>query len=185
MAKAPPRFLALLRGINVGGKNVIAKDALRRCFEEIGLSGVRTYIQSGNILFRSDRTRVEELTEAIEHGLSDRFSYAARAVVLSHGSYRSAVRAAPAAWGHDDAQRHNALFTLAGITPKRAIAQLASPRADVETVTAGPGVIFWSVSRKRATRSTWIKLPASPVYQQVTARNHNTVFKLLELFEEI
>ena len=58
MTKAPSRFLALLRGINVGGKNVIAKDALRRCFEEIGLSSVRTYIQSGNILFRSDRTRV-------------------------------------------------------------------------------------------------------------------------------
>ncbi len=185
MAKAPSRFLALLRGVNVGGKNVIAKNALKRCFEDLGFSSVRTYIQSGNILFRSDRTRVEALTEAIQHGLSDRFSYAARAVVLSHGNYRSAVRAAPDAWGHDDAQRHNALFTLTGITPKRVLARLPSPKTDVETVTAGPGVIFWSVSREHVTRSTWIKLPASPVYQQVTARNHNTVFKLLELFEEI
>ena len=53
MAKALPKFLALLRGINVGGKNIIAKDDLRQCFEDLGFESVRTYIQSGNILFRA------------------------------------------------------------------------------------------------------------------------------------
>ena len=185
MAQAPPRFLALLRGINVGGRNIIPKDALRQCFEDLGFHSVRTYIQSGNILFRSDRTNVRELTEAIEHALSDRFSYEARAVVLSRRKYMSAVRAAPDGWGDDDAQRHNALFTLAGITPKRALVQLRPLRTDVDTVTVGPGVIFWSVPKEQQARSTLMKLSASPVYQQVTVRNHNTVSRLLELFEEI
>ena len=78
------RFLALLRGINVGGKNVITKSELKRCFEELGFGGVRTYIQSGNILFRAGETSVKTLTRAIEKELSARFSYAAQAVVLSH-----------------------------------------------------------------------------------------------------
>lgn len=97
------RFLALLRGINVGGKNVITKSELKRCFEELGFGRVRTYIQSGNILFRAGENSVKTLTRAIEKELSARFSYAAQAVVLSHEQYAFAVEAAPEDWGNDDA----------------------------------------------------------------------------------
>ena len=180
-----PRFLALLRGVNVGGKNIVPKNPLRQCFEDMGFRSVRTYIQSGNILFRSAETDVMALTGEIERALSDRFSYNARAVVLSRTSYRFAVDAAPEEWGQNDAQMHHALFTLAETTPKHALSRLRAPKPEVETVTAGPGVIYWSVSRARPTRSTWVKLPASPEYKQVTARNQNTVFRLRELFEEI
>lgn len=179
------RFLALLRGVNVGGKNIVPKDALRECFEDLGFSSVRTYIQSGNILFRSVNTDVPALTEAIERALSGRFSYNARAVVLARNAYRLAVDAAPEDWGQDDALMHHALFTLAGADPEDVLARLPSPRLESETVTAGPGVIYWSVSRARPTRSTWVKLPASREYQKLTARNHNTVFRLRQLFEEI
>ena len=185
MARAHSRFLALLRGINVGGKNVIAKDDLRKCFEGLGFTNVRTYIQSGNILFVSENGRDKELTALIERGLSKRFSYEAQAVVLSHRRYKSAIKAAPDNWGKDDAQKHNALFTLSSITPKRVLAQLPSPKTGIETITTGPGVIFWSVSKKQLTKTTLMKLAKEPVYQQMTIRNHNTAFKLLELFEEL
>ncbi len=180
-----PRFLALLRGVNVGGKNIVPKDALRECFEDLGFRSVRTYIQSGNILFRSAGTDATALTDEIEHALSDRFSYNARAAVLSRSSYRFAVDAAPEDWGRNDAQMHHALFTLAETTPNHVLSRLRAPKPEVETVTAGPGVIYWSVSRARPTRSTWVKLPSSPEYQRLTARNHNTVFRLKQLFEEI
>jgi len=75
MARNAARFPAILRGINVGGKNVIAKDDLRLCFENLGFTNVRTYIQSGKFLFRSEETSAKKLTEVIEAGLSDRFSY--------------------------------------------------------------------------------------------------------------
>lgn len=180
-----PRFLALLRGVNVGGKNIVPKDALRGCFEDMGFSSVRTYIQSGNILFRSKDTDVPALTDEIERALSGRFSYNARAVVLSRSAFRLAVDAAPEDWGQDDERMHHALFTLAGARPEDILARLPSPRLEWETVTSGPGVIYWSVSRTRPTRSTWVKLPASREYQKLTARNHNTVFRLRQLFEEI
>ena len=182
MAKAS-RFLALLRGINVGGKNIIAKDALSQCFQDLGFSNVRTYIQSGNILFQTAETSVKALTTAIEAGLTTRFSYDAQAVVLSRSKYKSAVQAAPDDWGKNDEQKHNALFTLSGITPRRLLAQLPPPTTDIETVTSGPGVIFWSAAKKQLAKTTMMKLAKSPVYLQVTVRNHNTVFKLLELLD--
>ena len=180
-----PRFLALLRGVNVGGKNIVPKDALRGCFEDLGFTSVRTYIQSGNVLFRSKDTDVPALTDDVERALSDRFSYKARAVVLSRRSYLTAVDAAPEEWGRDDAYMHHALFTLAGADPEDILARLQPPRLEWETVCAGPGVIYWSISRSRPTRSTWVKLPASREYQKLTARNHNTAFRLRQLFEEI
>ncbi len=178
------RYVALLRGINVGGNNIIAKDDLRRCFEDLGFARVRTYIQSGNIVFRAAQGEGEQLTARVEAGLSERFSYAARAVVLSYAEYRALLDAAPPAWGEDPAYRHNALFTLAGTTPDEVLASLPPVKDELETVAAGPGVIFWSAEKQRVTRSAFVKLPALPVYQQVTIRNHNTVRRLAALLDE-
>lgn len=178
------RYLALLRGINVGGNNIIAKDDLRRCFEDLGFTNVRTYIQSGNIVFRAASGGPEQLTARVEAGLSDRFSYAARAVVLSHADYRALLDAAPTAWGETPAYRHNALFTLAGTTPAQVVASIPPIKEELESVAAGPGVVFWSAEKERVTRSAFVKLPAHPIYQQVTIRNHNTVRRLATLLEE-
>lgn len=183
MAKRQSQFVALLRGINVGGSNIIAKDDLRQSFEDLGYTDVRTYLQSGNVLFRSDRSSVRDLTGAIEKGLSSRFRYSARAVVISHSKYASALQAAPPTWGADDDRKHNALFTLAGITPKRALSQLPAPEPDIETVTTGPGVIFWSASTRHLGRTTMMKVAGLALYKQLTVRNHRTTLKLLELLD--
>ena len=183
-ARESERYVALLRGINVGGHNIIAKDDLRRCFEDLGFTRARTYIQSGNIVFRATQGAGEQLTARVEAGLSERFSYTARAVVLSYAEYRALLDAAPSAWGEDPAYRHNALFTLAGTTPAHVLASIPPVKEELETVAAGPGVIFWSAEKKRVTRSAFVKLPALPVYQQVTIRNHNTVRRLAALLEE-
>jgi len=181
---AAPRFLALLRGLNVGGQNVIAKSDLIRCFEDLGFDNVRTYIQSGNVLFSAGETRVQELTCAIETRLSEQLSNPVRAVVFTRMRYRKAVAAAPDGWGGNDDRKHNALFTLPGITPQRVIEQLPARKEGLEALSAGPGVIFWSISRQHQTRTTWMKLAAAPVYQHVTIRNHRTVFRLRDLLDE-
>ncbi len=179
------RYLSLLRGINVGGKNVIGKDDLRRCFEDLGFERVRTYIQSGNVLFRTAAADVAKLNTRVEQGLSDRFSYAARSVVLSRAGYTAALAAAPPAWGKDAAFRHNALFTMAGVTPEEVLADLPPAKPDIDAIAAGPGIVFWSAPKDRITRSAFMKLPSLPIYQQVTIRNHNTVRKLAALLDEL
>ena len=106
-------------------------------------------------------------------------------MVLSCADYHAILAAAPAGWGEDPAYRHNALFTLAGTTPAAVLAGLPPAKPDRETVTAGPGVLFWSAEKERITSSAFTRLPALPVYQQVTIRNHNTVRKLAALLDEL
>ena len=154
MGKPLSPYLALLRGINVGGKNLIPKDDLRQCFENIGYSSVRTYIQSGNVLFRSSRRSITRLTAEIERGLTKTFSYQARVVVFSRQSYRKMIQKAPPNWGRDDDQKHNAIFTLSGMSPEEVMAQLPTPRVGIETINPGPGVIFWSASKSHLTKTT-------------------------------
>ena len=184
MTRKTPRFLALLRGLNVGGQNVLVKGDLIRCFEDLGFADVRTYIQSGNVLFAAGETRAEALTTAIERRLSERLSNTVRAVVFSRARYRAAVAAAPDGWGRDDDRKHNALFTLRSVTPQQVIAQLPVSKEELEVLSTGPGVIFWSISRQHQTRTTWMKLAATPIYQHVTVRNHRTVLRLRDLLDE-
>ena len=185
MPKTSTPFLALLRGLNVGGQNVIGKHDLVRCFEDLGFDSVRTYIQSGNVLFRSSESRAAALTRTIEAALSERLSNQVRAVVLPRTRYRAAVASAPDGWGRDDDWTHNAAFTLRGVTPRQVIEQLPVPKEDIETLAGGLGAIFWSISKQHQTRTTWMKLAAAPAYQHLTVRNHRTVFRLRELLEEV
>jgi len=185
MAKKDTRFLALLRGINVGGNNIIAKDDLRGCFENLGFQNVRTYIQSGNVLFRSDTTSIKKLTTKIEAALTKAFDYKAQAVVFSYEQYESALQAAPEKWGVDETKKHNALFMLGGLKPTEVLAQLPSPIEKYETVGIGEGTIFWSASKKHLGKTTIMKLASMRVYKQMTVRNHNTTRKLLALLNEV
>lgn len=67
-------YIALLRGINVGGKNKVKMEALKRMFERLGLCHVRTYIQSGNVVFKSNE-EAETLQRRIEHEFEQDFGF--------------------------------------------------------------------------------------------------------------
>lgn len=175
--------VALLRGINVGGRNIIRQDALRRAFEDLGLEDVRTYIQSGNVLFRVPKTQRAHLTATIEAHLSERFHYQARVVVKSDRQYRRAVESAHPSWGHDPSRKHNALFLGPDLRAGSVIASLPPLREDLEEVSFGPGAIFWSASTARITVTTMMKVARLDVYQRMTVRNHKTTWKLLELLD--
>ena len=173
--------MALLRGINVGGNNLIGMPDLRDCFTEMGFTDVATYIQSGNVLFRG--AEVEE--PAIEATLSKRFDYYGRVVVLSERRYKNSLAKAPRNWGHDEEMKHNALFTLANTTPAKVMAQLP-PITEFEEVTLSPSAIFWSGSIEKLTRTMFLqKLAKHPLYKELTVRNHNTTFKLRDLLTEL
>ncbi len=92
-----PRYVALLRGINVGGKNLIKMPVLKACFEADGFEDVVTYIQSGNVVFASPETRAEGLTQRIEAMLAETFGYQATVVVRNRTQMRAVVDRAPRA----------------------------------------------------------------------------------------
>jgi uncharacterized protein (DUF1697 family) len=86
-----PGYVALLRGINVGGKNPIKMPALKACFQANGFDEVATYIQSGNVLFTSPETRAAGLTHRIEAMLAETFGYEATVVVRNRTQMRAVV----------------------------------------------------------------------------------------------
>src|SRR5215472_9506707 len=94
------KYVALLRGINVGGNNIIKMEQLKACFEEGGFQQVMTYIQSGNVLFESDEENGAKLTNAIEDTLSRTFNYSARVVIRSYAQMQRVVSEVPDDWKH-------------------------------------------------------------------------------------
>jgi uncharacterized protein (DUF1697 family) len=176
-------YVALLRGINVGGKNLIGMPALKACFEGHGFADVATYIQSGNVLFQSPEDNFERLTSDIEKLLSGEFSYESRVVVVSHDQLKAAVESAPKGFGTNPAEyRYDVLFLKAPLTAEEAM-KSSSSREGVDEVFPGNGVIYFSRLIARATQSYLSRIVGLPVYQKMTIRNWNTTTKLLALMD--
>ena len=178
-------YVALLRGINVGGKNLIRMPALKACFEANGFEDVTTYIQSGNVLFGSSQTRASELADSIEEVLGQEFGYAATVVVRNRTQMRAVVHRAPKGFGAEPAKyRYDVIFLKEPLTAKAAIKQVAV-NPDVDEVHAGTGVLYFSRLISKATQSRLSRIVTSPIYPSVTIRNWNTTTKLLGMMEEV
>jgi len=172
------RYVALLRGINVGGKTLIRMADLKTCFEEIGLDEVSTYIASGNVLFEAEKADPVALEEAIEA----RFELPVKVVVLDRAAYARIVKAIPKAWIGDKALRANVAFVRPGTDAKKVIREL-DPDPAIEEVKAVDGAILWATRRDSVNRSVMRKLIGGAAYKELTVRNLNTALKLRELLE--
>ena len=178
-----PQYVALLRGINVGGHNVIKMMDLRRCFESRGFDSVATYIQSGNVVFDVPEPGPGTLLPRVEAALLDEFGYQQRIVVRSHGELHAIVADAPAGFGSQpDLYRYDAVFLSVPLTSAVAMQDMTA-REGVDRVSAGDGVCYFSRLISRATQSHLTRIIALPVYQSMTIRNWNTTVKLLALMD--
>ena len=178
-------YVALLRGINVGGRNVISMAELRRRFESEGFGEVSTYIQSGNVIFRSGLSGAQALTARIEEMLAAAFDYQAKVVLVSLPQMRAVVGEAPAGFGdRPDVHRYDVLFLRPPLTAAAAM-EVVLTRTGVDEAWAGNGVLYFSRLIARASQSYLSRLVSMPVYQSMTIRNWNTTTKLLQMMEQL
>jgi uncharacterized protein (DUF1697 family) len=183
---ADTQYLALLRGINVGGKNIIKMADLKACFEDTGFSDVLTYIQSGNVLFKSAEKNKTKLTGKIEKQLSETFSYKdkPRIVVVTQEELQEVVKGAPRGFGRDlDQYRCDVIFLKEPLTPEEAMENI-STREGVDSAHAGKHALYFSRLTSRAAQSRLSRIVALPMYQYMTIRNWTTTTKLLALMEK-
>ena len=175
------QYLALLRGINVGGKNIIKMAELKTCFEAQGYQRVRTYIQSGNVLFFSDEPDRARLAGQIEEALSKTFDYESRAVLRSFDEVKEVVGSAPEDFGSEpETYRYDVIFLKEPLTAVEAMESVTA-REGVDRAFAGNGVLYFSRLISRASQSHLTRIIGTPVYQSLTIRNWNTTTKLLEM----
>jgi uncharacterized protein (DUF1697 family) len=178
-------YVALLRGINVGGSNLIRMPALKACFEGQGLRDVCTYIQSGNVLFTAGRSNQDALTTRIEKVLSKTFAYHSRVVVRSFEQMKAIVEGAPSGFGgRPAAYRYDVIFLRHPLTADEAMKSMTA-KPGVDRIFAGDGVLYCSRLISKASQSHLSRIAAKPAYQNMTIRNWNTTGKLLELMERI
>jgi uncharacterized protein (DUF1697 family) len=175
------RCIALLRGINVGGNNTIKMAELKACFEEMGFTNVITYIQSGNVLFDVDEYNHLGLTQQIENGLSDRFAYNSKVVLLTQQTLIQLVNNAPTGFGADPEQyRYDFIFLKSPLTAEEALSKIKT-KEGVDVVTAGEGVLYFSRLSAMSAQSQMSKLIGTAIYKEMTIRNLNTTIKLMDL----
>ncbi len=176
------RFVALLRGINVGGKNKVPMADLREVFEALGYDGVSTYIQSGNVIF-SATGRPADLEDAIEIGLERRFGFPLVVVVRSERQLRAVVDTAPPGFGQDaDTYYSDAVFLKAPLTAGELL-ELMPRREGVDEAWAGTGVLYFQRLGAERTKSKMGRIAALPEYQLVTIRSWATTTKLVALLD--
>ena len=174
-----PRYVALLRGINVGGNNLIKMTALKACFEAHGFLDVVTYIQSGNVVFASTRTRADRLTGRIEAMLAETFGYEATVVLRSRTQMRADRRARAEGLRRQPATyRYDVIFLKEPLTARAAMTSVAT-KPGVDEAHAGTGVLYFSRLISKASQSRLSKIVSSPIYPSVTIRNWNTTTKLV------
>ena len=175
------QYVALLRGINVGGKNIIKMTELKACFEALGFENVRTYIQSGNVLFHANEPDRATLTTQIEDALSTTFNYSSRVVVRSAEEMKEIVTHAPQGFGSDPATyRYDVIFLKEPLTATEAMESITT-KEGVDQAFAAEGALYFSRVISKATQSHLSRIVSMPVYQSMTIRNWNTTTKLLEM----
>jgi uncharacterized protein (DUF1697 family) len=178
------RFLALLRGINVGGNNIIKMIDLQQCFVNLGFTEVTTYIQSGNVIFSSAENDPSVLTSKIEKALSLSFGYQSKVVLVSQESLIKVIELAPEGFGKENEKyKYDVVFFKEPVTAESAIDDIKS-RKDVDIVVAANDVIYFSRLKSRPGQSYLSKIILLPIYKFMTIRNLNTTLKLYELINK-
>lgn len=192
-------YVALLRGINVGGNNKVDMKRLKLAFEQAGMRQVVTYINSGNIVFswedadaataagslspEQEQERKHKLAWTLEDVILREFNLPIRVVIRSLEDIRGVIRHLPETWTNDDTMRSDVLFLWAEADTPEVLDELKF-KPEIDRVLYAPGAVLWSVDRANATRSGMQKLIGTRLYGLMTVRNVNTTRKIHQLMED-
>lgn len=178
-------WIALLRAVNVGGKNKLPMAELRRLLAELGLRDVTTLLQSGNAVFRESEDRGnssrEELSERLEAGLEARFGFRPEFILRSLQEWRELIDENPFPEAAESDPCHLLVLVAKSPIAEESADQIRSTWPGPERFAVRKGVLYTHFVDGIGTS----KLATSPTYKRLTqrgtARNWNTVLKLAEL----
>lgn len=177
-------YVALLRGVNVGGNNIISMKSLKTSFEQMGFNDVSTYINSGNILFKAKERDARRLETKIEAMLSHDHNLGCKVVVRSSLEMASLVENLPKDWNGDTEWKYNVMFLRHSIDSEKVLESLG-PKPEIEKVVYYPGTLLWSARINDLKQTSMDRLSSQKLFQDMTVRNTNTTRKLYELMNKM
>ena len=173
-------YVAFLRGINVGGKAIVSMAVIKEALADLGLADVRTYINSGNVIFSTRASNAQKLGARIEKALDERSGMPIKVLVVDHKVLKSVVDAIPRGWVDDKTMRTYVLLLWKELDDPKILGRLPV-RPGVDNVRYAPGAVIWQVDRKDIAKSRMNRIVGTPDYKQITVRSANTMRKLNEL----
>lgn len=177
------KYVALLRGINVGGNNKVDMKQLKQVFEQSGVTSVRTYINSGNILFESAHWSKTELADMLEKAIETTFGFAVKVLVRSHDDILAIMAMLPEKWVNNAEMKCDVMFLWESVATESVVEQLIV-KPDIDSIKYVAGTILWSVDKKNVTRSGMMRLVGTDLYKHMTIRNCNTLRKIASMMAE-
>ena len=177
------RYIALLRGINISGKNKISMPELKTALDEKGFADVKTYLNSGNVIFSDDETDAVKLAESIRAIIFDTFHFEIPVFVISQDELKSLLSKAPSWWGSDSKDIYdNLIFAIAPNSIETVAERIGEPTEKIEKVQICENVAFWAFDRQLYAKANWWKMTAvSGIGEMVTIRTANTLRKIAEM----
>jgi uncharacterized protein (DUF1697 family) len=178
-------LVSMLRGVNLGPHHRIKMTDLKALYESLGYTGVETLIQSGNVVFRTVERSADRVAARIESGIEERFGFRAPAVVRTAAELRSVVERNPFA-GRDGIEPSKLAVNFLARAPEAAARTRlrALPEAPEEVVLDGRELYIYFPNGMARPKLSPAQLDRA-VGVAMTARNWNTVGKLLEMAERL
>jgi len=177
-------YVALLRGINVGGHNRVEMPKLAEVFLGLGFTNVRTYLNTGNVVFRTETQTDTELASTIQSAIAEHFGLEIRTLVRSRPAIEATAADLPAGWSNDKLMKSDVMFLLDDTAEQDVLNQLKIVDG-VDDVRYSDGAILWRVDRADQNRSGMNKLVGTRLYRQMTVRNCNTFRAIAALLAEM
>jgi uncharacterized protein (DUF1697 family) len=173
------KYVALLRGINVGKGARVPMETLKALLEGLGLSRVATYLNSGNVIFSSSLSALD-LTCLLENELERAFGEKIPTLVKTSAEMIAIAESIPSAWGSGKGEQTYVAYLFKDVDKPGLVSELPVKR-EFLTIFYTPGAIVWNIKRQNYNRSHITKIAGHSSYARMTTRNVNTARKLAAL----
>ena len=177
------KYVILLRGINISGKNKIAMAELKSVLVENGFKNVITYLNSGNVILESEIESKEILRQKIAELIKERFKLEIPVFVTKESELEDVLKNSPEWWGANDKNIYNNLiFIIPPANYNEIYTTIGEPSKIIDRIAEYKNHIFWSFDLKNYRKSNWwIKTASTNIKDKITIRAANTVKKVLEI----
>lgn len=173
-------YVALLRGVNVGGNHTVEMAKLKQTFGKLGFTGIRTFIASGNVIFETDSADRTQLATRIESAIAHDLGFPVPVLLRNLPDMAALVQGIPETWANNGTMKCDVLFLWPDIDSPEILKHIPH-RPDVENLLYLPGAVIWRVDRDKIKQGQMLKVAGNKLHGQLTVRNPTTVRKLYQL----
>lgn len=177
------RYIAFLRGINISGKNKVSMRELKQGFESLNYTEVKTYLNSGNVIFSSNEADTIKITGRIEEMIKNKFHLDIPVFVISKEELEDILYHAPDWWGDESTEIYdNLIFIIPPAVFKDVYSEIGEPKEGLEKIKEYKETVFWSFNRKDYQKTNWwSKTASASIGSKLTIRTANTVRKIVSM----